>query len=832
MTNTNHWIFILNPDTDKIHISEPEGWKDVSLQIVRDNKYHGISVSFSDSDLHLDGRAAKFIKAKYEQWGIGADVKIYIAFVCAGVIEFEETYQLDFGTYKESCGEECNVSISFDQKSCMALFNSNFDKKIDIETNERFDKSPVRVIPTLSEEITIPSKALLKSVEGRVADEGDTINLYTDYNLLFRQTLNFQRAFRFRPNYGKEIYNSIKTGELNATQQWCREDDYNHHSEYNLVLSPQLLWEDTTECFNTLTIDYRMKGRVTIYNKAGGAVKYRLSVQVWKNDFRDYNIHDDEAIGEYWVNGRSSKTIEFDVSKLLTNMPIPKDGYWVMFIVYSTSGDGRYGYESMDVKFDKETYINISGASKCKASKHKIFYPEETFDRLADVITNGCLTVKSDFYGRPEINNKGYLKDGCGALKALISGLYLRKAPDAKFFISIKELFEGLAPIDCVGFGYEKNNGQEYLRIESLDYFYQDTEILRLGAVKKVERRCVPQDIVGRVRVGYDKWEAEKINGLDEFNSTREYISRVANAKSTFDIMSKFIASGYVIETNRLQSFVTSGGADTKFDNDTFVLSLTRKPIVYGLCAVEKGNDNTLVFLLELAAFGAYIQPNTPTRVKITGTINNDGIYTILFRGIIVSIIVADIISPVPNNLQVEDYRIVSLDFLGNTNVPSRICVEQGADQLTDVYDPETAVNVRFSPVRMLIRWWKWIGGLSFKRLSNPDTEFSFSAGTGNYKMKSFFGDDCAPENRNISEDVTVEPTIIKSFQPKPKVEAENSTFEYPMSVAQFKRLQANPYGYISYECGNGEWKKTYINKIVLKPSTGIATFDLKNKKE
>ena len=831
MSKNRNWIFILNPETDNIHLSEPDGWSDVGLQIVRDSKYHGISVSFSDSDLKLNGKAAEFIKAKYEKFGIGADVKIYIAYVCDNVIEFDDTFQLDFGTYKEMCGEQCVVSISFEQAGCMALLNANFDKKVDIETIERFDHSPARVIPTLTEEITLLPRGILKSIEGSVADEGDTINLYSEYHLAFWQMYN--RYFRFRPNYGKEIYNAIKTAELIATQQWARQDSRNSFEEYNLVISPQLLWEDTTDCFNTLTIDYRMNGKITIHNLGRVSVKYRLSVQVWKNEFRDYNIVDEKMIGDYWVSGRSSKTIEFDVAKVLTNMPIPKDGYWVMLIVNSNNGNGIFGLESMDVRFEKETYIKIYGNSKCPPSNHKIFYPEETFDRLADVITNGCLTVKSNFYGRPEINNKGYVADGCGALKALTSGLYLRKAPDAKFFMSMKELFEGLAPIDCIGFGYEKNNGQEYLRIESLDYFYQDTEILRLDAVNKVENRISPQDVVGKIRVGYDKWEAEKINGLDEFNSTREYISRVANAKSTFDIMSKFIASGYVIETNRLQSFATSGGADTKFDNETFVISLTRKHIVYGICAIQKESNDTLVILFEYTAFGAYFHHNTPTRIKITGTMNNDGEYTVLLRGTnLFGYLVTDVIHPIPSNLHVENYRMAGVEFLGNTNAPLRLCVEKGADQLTDVYDPLSAINVRLSPVRMLMRWWKWLAGLAFKKLSNPDTEFTFSAGTGNYKMKSFFGDDCAIENRSISEDVTVETTLIKSFESKPKVEAENSNFEYPMSLAQFKQLQANPYGYISYECGNGEWKKAYINKIVLKPTNGIATFDLRNKKE
>ena len=41
------WQFILNPDTDNLEIDEPIGWADIAFEIIRDKKFHGVSISYS-----------------------------------------------------------------------------------------------------------------------------------------------------------------------------------------------------------------------------------------------------------------------------------------------------------------------------------------------------------------------------------------------------------------------------------------------------------------------------------------------------------------------------------------------------------------------------------------------------------------------------------------------------------------------------------------------------------------------------------------------------------------------------------------------------------------
>jgi hypothetical protein len=52
------------------------------------------------------------------------------------------------------------------------------------------------------------------------------------------------------------------------------------------------------------------------------------------------------------------------------------------------------------------------------------------------------------------------------------------------------------------------------------------------------------------------------------------------------------------------------------------------------------------------------------------------------------------------------------------------------------------------------------------------------------------------------------------------------------LSVADYKTLKANPYGYISFQCGTGEWKKGYVQDVRYRLNKGDADFVLKIKYE
>src|SRR5678815_4979666 len=134
------WSFILNPDTDNLTIDEPIGWADIAFEIIRDKRFHGVSIGYSLSEIKLVGEGAVFLKAQYETNGTDSDVKIRITALCDDEEQVTEDFQLDFNRYKEKCGDECSVSIGIEDISCFTLFNNNFDKKVDLLSDVAFDQ--------------------------------------------------------------------------------------------------------------------------------------------------------------------------------------------------------------------------------------------------------------------------------------------------------------------------------------------------------------------------------------------------------------------------------------------------------------------------------------------------------------------------------------------------------------------------------------------------------------------------------------------------------------------------------------------------------------------
>jgi hypothetical protein len=370
----------------------------------------------------------------------------------------------------------------------------------------------------------------------------------------------------------------------------------------------------------------------------------------------------------------------------------------------------------------------------------------ETLSRITEAVTNGCVRVKSSYYGRTDSEPFAFPQDGCGGLRSVTSGLKIRRAVEDKYFDSFKNLIEGLNAIDNIGIDVIPDPdfaGGYLLRVEAVDFFYQAVEILSHDAIPKAGNDVEENKHYSRIDVGYKKWEVEGVNGLDEFNSNRQYNTSIDTINSNLDITSNLISGSYPIELTRQQSFAVSGGSDYKYDNDTFIICMQRPGYPYGIITVEQGN--------------------------ITNAQN--------------------------------------------------------------IFSPSTIYNYRISPLRNLMRWYKSIVA-GFPNIGDSTNQLYFLSETGNLIASGIMTDTtCRLENVEIQENQNIFVTQFTNTEDyTPLWKNELLTYEYPMSVADYRLIKAQPYGYISSQCGNGDFEKHWIKEIKWKPAKGTATFTLKPK--
>lgn len=712
---------------DDLEIDEPVGFADIELSIKRDEVFHGMSYEASTSILQFRGTAYDYLKDKYETEGVKSNV-LFRAMTTCETYDYEELLsgRLNFGKYKETCGDQCFISMPVEQDSCAVVFNARKDQSVDVDKNTGVDSiMPLAEYAGLGVSTELPAHELFVGIDANVSEP-----YHVDVDFLIG--IGADVWFGMRPLYTVIRNDSIETSNLSEGTDIGSTPAVDIYDE---VISPQLLFDDLIACFDGgFEYNFRLKG--SIYMLGGfSELRVRLGKGEWPNMFTQ--------IGISILSPTTNDTVLFDVTFTGTTTLNTGDGLYMLLEIRK---QGPLIHTNFNVIFDTESSVLVTAKKDCPATNADLYYVHETLSRVSEAITNGCVRVKSSFYGRTDSEPFAFPADGCGGLRTLTSGLKIRQAVEDKFFVSMKDLLEGLNGIDNIGFDIVEDPDiidRSLLRIEGVDFFYQDIEILRHDGIPKAETEVEETKHYSRIEVGYKKWEVERVNGLDEFNSNRQYNTSLDTINSHLDITSILVAGSYPIEITRQQSFADSGGADTKYDNDTFIICMERPSYPYGTIQVELGN--------------------------ITNAQN--------------------------------------------------------------IFSPNTIYNYRISPLRNLMRWYKTIAA-GFASLSDTENKLFFLSGTGNLIASGLMTDTtCRQENTDLAENQNIFVTKFTNVVDyTPLWKNELITYEYPMSIADYREIKDNPYGYISAQCGVGGFLKYWIREIKYKPMQGMATITARRK--
>lgn len=560
-----------------IEYEEPIGFTDLELSIKRDDVFHGMQFEASTGTLDFYGAAAEYLITQKETYGLKANVTFSAHLDCDTPDEQIFSGRLNFGKYRKKCGNTCLVTLPVEEHSCAVIFASRFDQEVDVDSTTAFDKqTSLSAYTNMGQEIEIPAKALFVSSNGKVADAGDTMNVELGGQVFIRPTYVANDA-------------SILTTQLDQPFAVV---------EYELITSgpitPQLLFEDLSTCFpENFTYNHRLKGSYN--NPSSNGVLFHVKVKHFKwngegDIFADGVIIDETVVFQGPPNDPGPFSGTFDVTHAGT-MTL-EEGIGIYHVIeFGVAITATPAFA--DVTFDPETQFLISATRLCPATNAKSYLIHETLSRVVEAITNRCMRVKSEYYGRIDSEPFAFDSDGCGGLRMLTSGLKIRRAPEDKFFASPKDLLEGLNGIDNIGFGIEVDPdlpNQYILRVEPVDYFYQDNEMMVMDGIPDGDELVQEGMHYSKILVGYKRWEVQRVNGLGEPNSNRQYRTGLETISNTKDIASQLVTGSYPIEITRQQSFAATGAADTAYDNDIFLICLLRG--MYNFTVEQGGIDN------------------------------------------------------------------------------------------------------------------------------------------------------------------------------------------------------------------------------------------------
>lgn len=588
-----NWIFYL----DALEIDEPAGFAEFTIRAKRDDVWHGVFFEASASDLSFYGEAAAYLQEKRDNQGFAAVVVFRAVSDCGE----EFSGNLDFRKFKATCGNDCTVTMPVEQPGCLMTLRNRYDQKVDLDTRLGFDG--LTVLPDYSYmnfEMMLAAQELFLGDEATPSEDelfdiadspewfpnegGITINAYL---MPFFDTITNSSLGNFSPYSTIEFVNG----------------GFNNAPPLGASIPIITIDGDTVCGVSGAELEYRLKGTI-VQTTTGTSVTnftvklFRLPAGLDEMDTASY-----EQVYELLMASLTNDdTADFDVTATIPLPDInPGDQFFLGVFVRNFTGQPEV--DTLTFLQDQDSFFRTTASGLCPETEAAVSMVHEALSLITEAITDRCLTVKSDYYGRVDSQPYEAATDGCGGLRVLTSGLRLRRSENPKHFLSLKDAYDSLNAIDNIGMAVET----DVLRIEPVRYFYQDVEVMSMPYIPAATYELQERLAYSIVKVGYKKWETENVNGLDEFNSNKEFRSTLTSIDNTLDITSNFIAGGYPIEHTRQQSFAETGAADTKYDNDTFIIVVERE--AYGFHVEQGVIDNAANIYSPATAYNWRIRP-------------------------------------------------------------------------------------------------------------------------------------------------------------------------------------------------------------------------------
>lgn len=635
------WYFsFIDKDGAITNIEEPIGW-DASKLTLKRSTLHGIFYSFQQGTPYtfMLQKGGSILKEEYETNGTEGYMQLRVQVSCPSGTETVYIGRFDFRSY-EYISNECKINIQVVEDDDLTIWNNRSNQKVNLESTTAFDNTTsLTPYSGLHISMQLPPKSI------SVQDSANSGDIYTGirgnyYGEEKVQTDDRLIAFFLPPfkmegsikeiggfDFPTEIPNALFSGYYynermgtswgvpgswepisyipSGYQGWLK--NYPRH-----LLTPIFNYDDTLgdNVFPSMSINIKgdISLHVTTNSLPAGYTNliqdlrlhlgiYRPSINAtgWLSDnysnwvFVDHL--DTNGIGSPVNGGVASGggTCHIDTTQTIYKGDM-------IYLFFSMQYDKAYnGVYAFDMDFTTSNF-KISALSQYPATPAKVFMVNEAWSRISEAITNDKLRVKSNYFGRTDSQPYSSDADGCGSLEVLTTGGFIRQLQATRpsqppiISLSIDDMIAGLNPIHNIGIGIEPDvdrGGTDYnrIRIENVDFFYQDDIIFSCPDVATITLKPNANEIYSTFEFGYQKWEAEQYNGIDEFLTKRIYRTTIEQNSNALQKVSIFIASGYAIEvTRRVASQSTK---DWRFDNDTFIISVVRNDD--GSFSVEQG---------------------------------------------------------------------------------------------------------------------------------------------------------------------------------------------------------------------------------------------------
>jgi hypothetical protein len=586
-----NWKFtLIDSSSVSTVVESPVGWNGIGGNLTRNIVHHGININISTDSFEWVGEAYDLLYTEYQTNGANGQYQVQIDYECAEGDGYTNYFigAFDFNTFERQCADYCFIKISVTASKCTDVFMSRMGQDVDIEATTNFDGQAIT--PPLLRVLNIEGQDIFLQNTANNKD-GANWSGHHDDNIGISPANRYYYFPVYLPNnpimeFGDSNISNVSPSLI-----------YINNAQSNILVWPMApnqylgyqnlsFYEATTSenIVTTIDVTWRCKGTMTITCSYDADFDLYLFAEKASN-FELLTILGSTYIATGSIAANTPLVVSFDVtfSGTVTNpsFVLQQISYYFNIDIIKTTTSGL---DTFDVSVDYDgggvNYFNMEANSTNPASVATSVYLPELLEFLPTAyMDTDC----------PLLVVEAELKS-CLDFYQITKGSFIRQVTEPsvpKLFVSYEYLFEQCRKIFNIGWGFDNNETE--LKIARIEEFYKSTIVVDVGLVDKAIFTTAKDLIYGTIMVGYNKWEAEEYNGLDEMNTERQYRRNIDSNPTELDLMSDIISAGYTIEITRRKNQAETGTSDWRYDDDLFIVNAN---VIEGNLYAYRGIDN------------------------------------------------------------------------------------------------------------------------------------------------------------------------------------------------------------------------------------------------
>ena len=571
--------FILTYNSVDTTVIEPKGWDAFKSELNRDFKSHGVIFKYTSGTLKLgfaDGRT--LLESAFQLEGFDADVMLTVDQRADEFKTWENTFTGN-AVMKNRELSELYFSVDFEGSSFQQKVINRLKTKVKLDSLIDLDGN------TLSDPITEQSGQWnsIRLKTDYIADyrSGGVSSDFTSYaGAGLANGVSGNDVFQYMiMNFNGVIDSELKEVNVLAAEQIIDVEPSLSSSYNNFTAS---ISGDLTFTFN---LKFRLSATLDLTDEGAVNTNIQYDLVLRRDDGVGVNISE-TILATDNQSGSSPLTHNFGIVTESGSSTISVDAGDTLYYYIKVTGDGVNATNSpysvlidpIDIDIYHSSKVTYSILKASTTTTVKSFLIHDVIDRILYLISGENNNLYSDFLG---LTDHGYLSDGCGGKMLITNGGKLRDLTTS-LTISLNDTLESIMAIWGLGWGFEKTyDGSYRVRIELLEHFYQDQEILDLGSPISIKengsyKETISDDLTfNNVNVGFSKFSDDEdySNNIEDFLTISEYSLPITSITGDYVKVSKFIASGRLIQAT---FEATDLSKRWKYDNNNFIISAVR----------------------------------------------------------------------------------------------------------------------------------------------------------------------------------------------------------------------------------------------------------------